>query len=76
MSDTERDILLSFAAEICTGCICYEGGAAEGNQACKHAPCPYFAPGNFYYDTKLRRLWCCNWLDANGNTRPLTPAVA
>jgi hypothetical protein len=68
--DPARTVALALAEEICPGCACAEHKMTPRMFCRNKAPCPYFHPDNFYYDSGLKRFWCHNWVDIDGNHKP------
>jgi len=70
--DPARTVALALAEGICPGCVCAYGKVTRRLLCRNQAPCPFFHPDNFYYDTTFKRFWCRNWVNERGET---TPAV-
>ncbi len=68
--DPARIVALALAEDICPGCICANRKATPRTLCRNQAPCPFFHPDNFYYDSTLRRFWCLNWVNERGETAP------
>jgi hypothetical protein len=69
--DPARTVTLAMAEDICPSCTCCNRHGAEGVYFRDNKdPCPFFHPDNFYYDSKMKRFWCHNWVDKEENETP------
>lgn len=68
--DPAMTVALALAEEICPGCVSRERNVTPRMFCRNKAPCPFFHPDNFYYDSELKRFWCHNWMDTQGNGKP------
>lgn len=68
--DPSRIVALALAEDICSGCICANRKTTPRALSRNQAPCPFFHPDNFYYDSTLKRFWCYNWVNERGETIP------
>jgi len=66
-----RTVALAIAEDICSSCVCCDQyGEQKTFFRDSKDPCPFFHPDNFYYDSDLKRFWCRNWVDEDGNEKP------
>lgn len=70
MGNPTMTVALAIAEDVCPGCINLEQKVTPRMFCRRKAPCSYFHPENFYYDNSLKRFWCHNWMDSEGNTKP------